>query len=131
MTISPAAADAHVPLEVPLGAFTVRRRGQGTTVAPRGLRARLSRLIVPPFPAASRPSKIRATLMALLLHQCWSLTSSSCSSPCEPSSVARFQAQSRRSSPSLAASSSRPCPTFLPRRSSLPVARHGPRRRAW
>ena len=47
-----------------------------TTVAPRGFRCSVKRLIVPPLPAASRPSKMITIFCPLDFTQFCSLTSS-------------------------------------------------------
>ena len=62
----------------------VRSRSVGfssaTTVAPRGFRCSVNRLIVPPLPAASLPSKTMTIRWPVSLTQFCSLTSSICSS---------------------------------------------------
>ena len=50
-----------------------------TTVAPRGLRCSVKRLIVPPLPAASRPSNTSTIRCPVDFTQFCSLTSSTCS----------------------------------------------------
>ena len=58
----------------------VRSRSVGfssaTTRAPRGFRCSVNRLIVPPLPAASRPSKISTTFCPVSLTQLCSFSSS-------------------------------------------------------
>ena len=51
-----------------------------TTRAPRGLRCSVKRLIDPPLPAASRPSKTSTWRLPLSLAQYWNFSSSTCSS---------------------------------------------------
>ena len=51
-----------------------------TTRAPRGLRCSVNRLIAPPLPAASRPSKTTTTFRPDALTCFCSLSSSICSS---------------------------------------------------
>ena len=62
----------------------VRSRSVGfssaTTVAPRGFRCSVNRLIVPPLPAASRPSNTITIRCPVSFTQFCSLTSSICSS---------------------------------------------------
>ncbi len=61
----------------------VRSRSLGltraTTVAPRGFRCSVKRLIVPPLPAASRPSNTSTIRSPVDFTQFCSLTSSICS----------------------------------------------------
>ena len=45
----------------------------------RGLTRSMRRLIIPPLPAASRPSKMITMRALVALTQSWSLTSSTCS----------------------------------------------------
>src|SRR5579864_9100821 len=45
----------------------------------RGLTRSMMRLIIPPLPAASRPSKMITMRASVVLTQSWSLTSSTCS----------------------------------------------------
>src|SRR5215467_1846475 len=52
--------------------------GRATTRKMRGLTLSVMALIVPPFPAPSRPSKMMQTLRPLCTTHCWSLTSSTC-----------------------------------------------------
>jgi len=47
---------ANVSLKIPLASFFVGRPGSATTRIARGFRCWVKRRIVPPFPAASRPS---------------------------------------------------------------------------
>src|SRR4030042_2857822 len=50
--------------------------GSATTRQTRGFRLSVMRLITPPLPAASRPSKITTTFRPLVRTHSWSLTSS-------------------------------------------------------
>ncbi len=58
----------------------VRSRSVGfssaTMRAPRGFRCSVNRLIVPPLPAASRPSKRITSRSSRSFTQCWSFSSS-------------------------------------------------------
>ncbi len=65
-----------VALEVPLAASRSLGFSSATTVAPRGLRCSMKRLIVPPLPAASRPSKTMTSLCPVSFIQFCSLSSS-------------------------------------------------------
>ena len=70
----------HVALEVPLARLRSRWAcSSATTRAPRGLRCSVKRLIVPPLPAASRPSKRIATRWPVSLTQSCIFSSSICS----------------------------------------------------
>ena len=53
--------------------------GSAAICATRGLRYCVTRLIVPPLPAASRPSKMTTIRAPDVRIQSWTLTSSPCS----------------------------------------------------
>src|SRR5205085_2071323 len=53
--------------------------GRATTRKMRGLTRSMMRLIIPPLPAASRPSKMITMRALVVLTHSWSLTSSICS----------------------------------------------------
>jgi hypothetical protein len=67
-----------VALEVPLAALGSLGFSSATTRAPRGLRCSMKRLIVPPLPAASRPSKMITTRWPVSFTQACSFSSSTC-----------------------------------------------------
>ena len=73
-----------IALEIPL----VRSRSVGfssaTTRAPRGFRCSMKRLMVPPLPAASRPSKMTMMRSPVSFTQFWTLSSSTWSWPSAP-----------------------------------------------
>jgi hypothetical protein len=52
--------------------------GSATIRATRGFRYCATRLMVPPFPAASRPSKTTTTRCCSALTHSWTLASSTC-----------------------------------------------------
>ena len=58
-------AGVNIALEIPLAQLGGRRLVKATTRADRGLRCSMKRLIVPPLPAASQPSK---TMTCFLPH---------------------------------------------------------------
>ena len=69
----------HVALEVPLRALPLGRRAGATVLTTRGFVFSAMRLIVPPLPAVSRPSKMTITRMPLwMTHSCMR-TNSVCS----------------------------------------------------
>ena len=63
----------HWPSSVDVGLVSATIR------APRGLRCSMNRLIVPPLPAASRPSKTMTCLRPESWAQYWNFSSSICS----------------------------------------------------
>ena len=76
-TISPLAGQVgDVALEVPLALLASVGAARATTRAARGLRVSVMRLMAPPLPAASRPSKITTTRRPRARMYSWSLTSS-------------------------------------------------------
>ena len=66
----------HLALKIHLALFAIGWRGKATMRNTRGLTRSVMARMVPPFPAASRPSKTTITRRPLYLTQSCSLASS-------------------------------------------------------
>ena len=69
----------RITLEIPLCFLTIARLLHATTLAPRGFKCSRIRLIVPPFPAASRPSNSMTILWPVFFTWVCNFKSSICS----------------------------------------------------
>src|SRR6516164_4116215 len=66
----------HISLEIPLPALPLGRSGEGDDAAHAGFSGSVMRLMTPPLPAASRPSKMTHILRRLCLTYSCNLISS-------------------------------------------------------